>query len=126
MSGSRLSLVFIISMVILGVLIVLAVFRPLVSAEEYSVVSRESIIRGEDQWIIQLDIVNQEKQDVIYTLLWSSGGRDYTEEVLVREGRIYSHIRHVYPETVPDGKINLTIYREGVTIPFEQSTYYLK
>ena len=126
MSGLRLRIAFIISLVILGVLVVLAVFRPRVSAEEYSVVSRESIIRGEDQWIIQLDIVNQEKKDMIYTLLWSSEGEDYTEEVLVKEGRIYSHIRHVYPEKVPEGKIYLTIYREGAATPFEQSTYYLK
>jgi hypothetical protein len=111
---------------VMGVLVVLAVARPLVSAEEYSVVSRESIIRGEGEWIIQMDIVNQEKKDMIYTLVWSSGGKDYTEEVLVREGRIYSHIRHVYPETVPDDKVNLTIYREGEAIAFEQSTHYLK
>ncbi|MDP3879584.1 MAG: hypothetical protein Q8Q07_04660 [Dehalococcoidales bacterium] len=126
MSGSRLRIVFVISLLILGSLVMLAVLRPLASAEEYSVVSRESIIRGEDQWIIQLDIVNQEKRDMSYVLRWSSGGADYTEKILVREGRIYSHIRHVYPAMVQEGKVDLTIYREGEAIPFEQSIYYLK
>ena len=126
MSESRLRIVFVISLVILGVLAGLAVFRPLVTGREYSAVARESVLQEEDQWIIQFDIINQEEKDMNYNLVWSSGGETYTESVLVGKGRIYSHIRHIYLDTVKEGKVNLTIYKEGEATPFEQLTYYLK
>jgi hypothetical protein len=123
---SRLRVLYVVSLVILGVLVGLAVFRPLVTGREYSAVARESVLQEEDQWIIQFDIINQEEKDMNYNLVWSSGGETYTESVLVGKGRIYSHIRHIYLDTVKEGKVNLTIYKEGEATPFEQLTYYLK
>jgi len=32
----------------------------------------------------------------------------------------------VYPETVKEGKVNLEIYKEGASTPFEQTTYYIR
>lgn len=126
MSELRLRIIFIVSLVLLGVLVVLAVFRPLVTGREYSVVGRESTLQTGDQWIIQFDIINREGKDMGYNLVWLSGGETYTERVVVGNGRIYSHIRHVYLATVKEDKVNLIIYKEGETTPFEQVTYYLK
>ena len=126
MSVFRLRSIFIISLVILGVLVVLAVFRPLATGQEYSTVARESVLQTEDQWIIEFDIINRENKDVNYNIVWSSGGETYTESVLVGKGRIYSHIHHVYRQTIKEDKINMAIYEEGKTVPYERVTYYLK
>ena len=125
MSESRLRLVFVISLVILAVLAVLAVFRPLVTGRQYSAVARESVLRTDTEWIIQFDIINQEVRDMNYNLVWSSGGENSTESVLVGKGRIYSYIRHINLDTLKETKVNLTIYKDGETTPFEQVTYHL-
>lgn len=122
---SRLRILYLFSLVILGILAVAAVFRPLVTGREYSTVARESVLQDENQWIIQFDIVNLEQEDMNYSIVWLSGGQTYTESVRVGKGRIYSHIRHIYPETVRDNKVEMTIYREGESTPFEQVTYHL-
>jgi hypothetical protein len=123
---SKLRIVYILSLALLGVLAGLAVVRPLVTGRDYSAVARESVLQEDDQWIIQFDIINQQDKDMNYNLVWSNGGETYTEGVLVGKGRVYSHIHHIYQDTIKEDKVNLTIYEEGETTPFEQLTYYLK
>jgi len=123
---SKPRIVFIVSLVILGVLLVFTVFRPMVSGEKYSEVSRKSIIQGENEWIIQFDIVNREGKDCNYIINLSSGGETYTERVSIEDGRVFTHMHHFYPETVKEGKVNLTICKEGESTPFEQATYYIR
>ena len=123
---SRLRIVYIISLVILGVLLVFTVFRPMTSGGKYSEVSRESTIQMEDEWIIQFDILNREGKDTDYIIDWSTGGETYSERVSIKDGQVFTHIRHVYPETVKEGKVHLTIYKEGEAAPFEECTYYIR
>ena len=125
MSESKLRLVFIISLVIVGLLAGFAVFRPFATGREYSSIGRESVLQTDDQWIIQFDIINQEAKDTNYKLVWSNGGETATESVLVGKGRIYSHIRHIYRNTLKETSVNLTIYKEGENAPFERVTYHL-
>ena len=54
----KLRIILVVSFVILGVLLVFTVFRPMTSGENYSTVAQESIIQGENEWIIQFDIIN--------------------------------------------------------------------
>lgn len=105
---------------------VFTVFRPMTSAEKFSTVSRESIIQGEDRWIIQFDIINREGEDTSYIINWSSGEDTYSERVSIKDGRTFTNIHFVYPEQVKEGKVNLEIYKEGESTPFEQSTYYIR
>ena len=125
MSEFRLRLVFVISVVILGVMAVPAVFRPLATGKEYSAVARESVLQDTDQWVIQFDIINLKGKDMNYNVVWSSGGQAYTEQVMVGQGRTYSHILHVYQATIKKGEVGMTIYEEGETTPFDQVTYHL-
>ena len=122
---SRLSIVYIVSLIILGVLLVLTVFQPMASGEKFTTVVRESVIQRESQWIIQVDIINREGKTTSYIVNWSSGGETYRQEVSVKDGRVFTYIHYVYPEAVKEGKIDLTIYREGETTPFEEATYYV-
>ena len=123
---SKLRIAYVLSLALLGVLAGLAVVRPLVTGREYSAIGRESVLQEEYQWVIQFDIINHQATDMNYSLVWTNGGEAYTEEVLVGKGRVYSHIHHIYLDTVKEGKVNLTIYEEGETTPFEQLTYYFK
>ena|SRR3972149_879424 len=123
---SRLRIIYILSLALLGVLAGLAVARPFVTGRDYSAVGRESVLQEEGEWIVQFDIINHQNKDMNYNLVWTNGGETYSEGVLVAKGRVYSHIHHIYQDTLKTGKVNLTIYEEGETTPFEQLTYYLK
>ena len=124
---SKLRIIFVASLLILGVLLAFTVFRPMVSEQKFETLTRESIIQGEDEWIIQIDIINKEGEDTNYIINWSAGGETYySERVSLRRGRGFTNIHHVYPETVREGEIHLTIYKEGEPTPFEQSTYYVR
>ena len=57
---SRLSIIFAVSLVILGVLLFFTVFRPMVSDEKFSELTKESVIQEEDEWIIQFSIINRD------------------------------------------------------------------
>ena len=122
---AKLRIVFIASLVIMGVLVALTVFRPMMSGEKFNTVYHESIIETEDEWIIESTIINREGKDTWYTFSWSTGVDTYSEKVWLKDGRKFKFIYHCYPETVKEGKVHLAIYKEGETIPFEESTYYI-
>ena len=123
---SRLRIVFVASLVALGVLLFFTVFRPMASGEKFSALTRESVIQGKDEWIIQFSIINREGLDTYYIIDWSTGGETYnSKRVLIKNGRAFTNIHHVYPETVKEGEIHLTIYKEDETTPFEECTYHI-
>jgi hypothetical protein len=122
----KLRIIYIVSLVILGGLVALTLFRPLVSEDKYSSVSRESIIQGDDQGIIQFNIINREGEDQNYIISISVNGYSYRQEVLIRNGATFTYIHHIYPEMVKEtGKVSLSVYKEGEASPFEQATYYI-
>ena len=125
---SKLRIFYISSLVILGVLLVFTVLRPMTSGEKYSLVSRESTIQTEDQWIIEFDIVNHEGEDQNYTINVSVDGKPSTITVSIPDGKAFTYIKHVYPHMFSSekGQVNLTVYKEGEATPFEQATYYIR
>ena len=126
---SKLRIFLVISMVILGVLVALTVFRPMTSGEKYSTVSRESIIRQEDRWIIQFDLINCEGKEQNYTIcVLVNDGKPYKEDVLLRHDRRFRFIRRIPSHELSGekGKVAFAIYKEGEDTPFEQATYHLK
>ena len=123
----KLRIIFVASLLILGVLLVFTVFRPMASGQKFETLIRESVIQGEDEWIIQIKITNEEGEDTDYTMEWSTGGEIYnSKNVPIKNGRGFINIHHVYPETVKEGEIHLTIYKDGEPAPFEQTTYYVR
>ena len=124
---TRLRVIYVASLVILGVVLVFTVFRPMVQGNKYSEVTNESIIRMKDEWIIEFDILNEEGEDTTYTIIWSSGGEVYNRtSASLRPGRTYTHIHHIYPDTAKEGKVGLAIYKKGEATPFELATYYIR
>ena len=123
----KLRIFYVVSLVTLGVLIALSVFLPLSTGEEFSTVTRESIINRGDEWIVQFDIINNNDEDVNYIIEWSTGGEIYSSKVvLVETTRTFTSIHHIYPGMVGDNTVNLAVREEGNPEPLEQTTFYLE
>ena len=123
---SKLRIIYIASLIILGVLIAVTVFRPMAVGGEYSEVQREQLLQTEEEWIIQFDIINHEGKDQNYTISVVVDGKPYSQKVLIRDKGKFSYIQHVYPDRITDGIVSFTICKEGEETPLEQATYYLK
>jgi len=122
----KLRIIYIVSLVILGVLVAFTVFRPMATGEEYSEVQRAQLLEREDQWIIEFDIINREGKDMSYTIRVLTNGKQYTESVLIKDGRMFTYIHHFYPERLTKKEVSFAVYGEGESTPIEQATYYLK
>ncbi len=123
---SKLRAFYIISLMILGVLLVLTVFRPMASGSDYSEVQRAQLLEREDQWIIEFDIINREGEDVSYTIKVLTGEKLYTESVLIRDGGMFTYIHHFYPDRLTNNEVSFAVYKEGESTPIEQATYFLR
>ena len=123
---SKLRIVFIASLIVLGVLIALTVFRPMATGEEYSQVQRAQFLEREDEWIIEFDIINQEGKDTNYTIKVLTDGKQYTESVLIRDGGIFTYVHHFYPDRLTKNEVSFAVYKEGESTPVEQVTYFLR
>ncbi|MFC2017624.1 hypothetical protein ACFLUD_04355 [Chloroflexota bacterium] len=126
---SKPRILYILSLVILGVLLVFTVFKPMATGGEFSEVQRESLLETEEGWIIQFDLVNHEWKDQRYTIGVSvNEGKPYRESLLLRDGRTYTFVRRInsYELSGDKDKVIFAIYKEGEDTPFEQATYYLR
>ena len=65
---SKLRIIHIASLVILGILLVFTVFRPIATGGKYSEVSRGQLLQTEAEYIIQFDIINREGEAKKYTI----------------------------------------------------------
>ena len=110
---------------LLGVLIGFTVFKPMATGGEYSEVAREQLLRAEDQWIIQFDIMNHEGKDKNYTIEVLVDGKLYREDVLILDSRRFTYIHHIYPDRITEGDVGFAVYKEGEAAPFEEATYHL-
>ena len=123
---SRLKIVFILSLVILGVLIAFTVFQPMATGSEYSEVQRAQLLEREDQWIIEFRIFNREGRDQNYTITVVVDGKQYKESVLIQDRRIFTYIHHFYRGRLTNNEVKFTVYKEGEATPLEEVTYYLQ
>jgi len=117
--------IYIASLVILGVLIAFTVFQPMAASEEYSEVQRAQLLEKEDQWIIEFDIINREGKNTNYTIEVVADGKLYTEDILIRDGGMFTYIHHFYRGQLTNNEVSLAVYKEGGSTPIEQATYFL-
>jgi hypothetical protein len=123
---SKLKIIYIASLVILGVLIAFTIFQPMATGKEYSEVQRAQLLEREDRWIIELHIFNREAQDTNYTIKVLADEKEYTESVLIRDGGMFTYIHHFYPDQLTSNEVSFTMYKDDEATPFEQATYYLE
>jgi len=123
---SKLRITYIASLVVLAVLIAATLLHPIEAIGEYSQVQREQLLRTENEWIVEFDIINHEGKEQEYTIIASVDGKQYPEDVSILDGRIFTYIRHIRHDKVENGDVCLSIYRKDEDVPLEQVTYYLK
>ena len=123
---SKLRIIYIVSILILGVLIVLTVFRPMAGEGQYSTVQQEALLSAENEWIIEFDIMNHEGSDQKYTITVVVDDKPYSEDVWIGDGKAFTYIHHIHRDRVTEGIVTFTTCKEGEETPFEQAVYYLK
>jgi len=123
---SRAKIIYIASLVILGVLIAFTVFQPMATGSEYSTVQRVQLLEAENKWIIQFDLINHEGRDQNYTITVVVDGKQYKESVLIQDRRIFTYIHHFYRDRLTNNEVKFTVYKEGEATPIEEVTYYLQ
>lgn len=123
---SKLGIIYIGSLGILAVLLVFTVFQPMATGDKYSEVQKEQLLETESEWIIQVDIINNEGRDQNYTINVLVDEILYTDSILIRDGAKFSYIHHIRRDTIINGDVSFTIYKEGEAAPFEKVIYYLK
>ncbi len=123
---SRLRILYILSLVMLGILLVFTVFRPMATGGEYTEVQLGGLLQAEDEWVIQFNIINHEESDQKYTITVVVDGKPYREDVLIQDGRKFTYMHHIRRDTETEKIANLVIYKEGEETPLEQVTYYLR
>jgi len=126
MNISRLRIVYVVSLVVLGVLVVLTVLRPMITGGEYSEVQREQLLQTEEEWIIQFDIINHEGEDRNYAINVSVDGRPSTLTVSIPDERAFTYIKHIRQDMLANGVASFAIYKVSEDTSFEQVIYHLK
>ncbi len=123
---SRLRVIYMLSVLLLGTLTVLAVFRPVASDARYSEVQQAELMRLDKEWILQFNIINHEGRDINYTVKTSVAGIPGVQTITVGDGRFVSYRQHIRPEDLSGGQLSFAVYKESENAPFEQATYHLK
>ena len=121
---SKLRLIFVLSLIILaGVFIATVYFIP--SSQSDAESKRVQIIQGENEWILQYDIINNEERDTKYTIYVTVDDAVYKDSTMVKPGKRYTYIHHIYPQQLVKGMVTFALYEEGKAKPVEQATYYI-
>jgi hypothetical protein len=121
----KLKYLYIASILLLAILTIMTVFRPMVRGAEYTEVRRDSLLRTGNEWIIQFDIINHEGNEKRYSIKAIVNGREYDEEILVPDERIFTYIYHIRQEDITDENVEFAIYREDENVPVKQVSYHL-
>ncbi len=120
---SGLRLIFLLSIVILAAVFI-AIIYLIPSELNYAESKNIQIIDGQEQWILQYDIVNDQQNDISYTIEVTIDGIVFTDSAVVEPGKTYTYIRHIDPGQVSTGEVSLTLYQGEMATPVEQVTYY--
>ncbi len=124
---SKLKIFLAASLVIMGVLLIFVFVLPLTGSEQkYSEVSRESLLKTADGWVLQFTIMNPGSEDTTYTINVDVDGKPFQESCLIKSGGVFSYINQIRSSEVTDGVVSVMITRDGDDTPFEQGTYYAR
>ncbi len=93
--------------------------------QSYPESRKAQVIQGEDEWILQYDIINNEERDIKYTIYITVDDVVYRDSTVVRPGKSYTYIHHIYPAQLEKEELTFAFYEEGKVAPLELVTYYI-
>ncbi|MFC2058738.1 hypothetical protein ACFLTS_03725 [Chloroflexota bacterium] len=123
---SRLRITYISLLIVLGVLITFTVFGPFALGDGDTDALRAQVLATDDEWIVEIDMVNDGGVDLEYTIEVLVDGKTYNEDILLRDGRQYTYIHHIRPDSVGAGNAVFTIYEADEPNPVKEWTFYLR
>ena len=119
--------VYLASLVILGVLITFTVFRPMATGGAYSMVQRAHFLEREDRWVIEFHIFNHEAEDTTYNITVLLDDEISTDSIRLKQGELFKCSYHISRDNVNQGKeVLVTVYKEGEATPIDEATYFLQ
>lgn len=122
---SRLRSVFIISLIILATIFISTMlFIP--SGQNLEESNRVQIIKGDEEWILQCDITNNQGRDINYVFSVVVDDVVHQDSTMVEQGQTYTFIHHIYPEQLVAGEVTFTLREKGKAEPIEQVVYNIE
>lgn len=122
---SKLRIAYLVSLAMLAALMALAAFRPMSAEREYSEVLRQGVLKGNGEWLVQLEMVNHEGRTVDYVVDALVAGKHNDVRFSVRDGFVYRYVHQIPYDSLGSGRATFTIYKDGETAPFDTFSYYL-
>ena len=74
---------------------------------------------------MQCDITNDEERDVEYIIHVTVDDAIYKDSAVVKPGKTYTYIHHIYPHQLEKGEVTFALYKEGKEEPIERVTYHI-
>jgi len=74
----------------------------------------------------ELHIFSHEAQDTNYTINVLVNEELSSESIRLRPGELFKYIHHISRDSLTEGEVSVTVYKEGEATPLEEVTYYLK
>ena len=126
MSIPKVRIFYILSLVILAALVIFIFFQPASASGNYTEVLEEQLLETNSEWIIQVNIINNEGTRQNYTINVLANNKEYTEDISIKDGRTFAFIHHIRRETIGEGDVTLSVYQEGKGDPIEQLVYHMR
>ena len=123
-SLSKLRLILVLSIVALAGVFIFTLYS-IPSRQGYPESRRAQIIHAGNEWILQYNIINNQETDTKYTICITIDDAVYTDSAVVRSGKTYTYIHHIYPQQLAEGKVTFALYEEGKAEPVEHATYHI-
>lgn len=123
---SRLKIIYIASLILLGLMVSLTVFKPLAKGAHYNDVQRESLIKSDQEWVLQFSLINNDTNAETYRINVDKDGQLYQDEVSVEGQSEYTYIQHFQRQKGKDHTLDAAIYPKGSNQPIERLHYNLQ
>ncbi len=119
-------MIYIASLVMLGLMVSLTVFKPLEKGAHYNDVQRESLIESDQEWVLQFSLFNNDTGVETYWINVDKDGQFYQDEVAVAGQGEYTYILHFQRQKGKDRTLDAAIYSKGSSQPIERLHYNLQ
>ena len=122
----RLKLIYIASLILLGLVAALTIFKPLATGTHYTELQRESLLKNDREWVLQFDLINRDDSATTYLIKVDRDGRVYNDQVTLAAQREYTYIQHLPRREGADRNLDVAIYSQGRGQPVETLHYNLQ
>jgi hypothetical protein len=116
----KLKIIYIASLILLGLMVLSTVFKPLAKGAHYNDVQRESLIKNEQELVLQFSLINSDAGAVTYQIDVDKDGQLYRDEEAVAGQGEYTYIQHFQRQKGKDRNLDVAVYSKGNIQPDER------